>query len=253
VSAPARSVPEPVHEVPTDVLNEGLSHALEASAMSVTKNDQNINVMRTPRCNTTAGNAVINVSPVGTAVVGTTMLTYSYKPRDKSSHTNRWSHKMSPAVVTHAVMSGSLMTSRPVGPTPSADLSMLGATRSLPDPSSLQPSIANAVVSGVVTVHPTTVMSTGSELFALPTVSAEPVTQVTPGVRESSSAAVTPPVSAQAVVDVALQSNEVRRDVGLRQESSVIPLVGAHSVPEWCRRARFTCAFCSVSSHCYSC
>ena len=114
--------------------------------------------------------------------------------------------------------------------------------------------MTNAVVSGVVTVHPTTVMSTGSELFAPPTVSAEPVTQVTPGVRESSSAAVvTSPVSAQAVVDVALQSNEVRRDVGLKQESSVIPLVGAYSVPEWCRRARFTCAFCSVSSHCYSC
>ena len=76
-------------------------------------------------------------------------------------------------------------------------------------------------------------MSTGSKLSALPTVSAESVTQVTPGVRESSSAAVlTPPVSAQAVIDVALQSNEVRLDVGLRQESSVIPLVGAHSLPE---------------------
>jgi len=152
------------------------------------------------------------------------------------------------AVVTHNVMSGSLMTSRPVGPTPSTDLSMHGVTRPLPDPSSLQPSMANVVVSDVVTVHPTTVMSAGSELSALPTVSVEPVTQVTPGVRESSSAA----VSAQAVVDVALQSNEVRPDVGLRHESSVIPLVGAHSLPE-SHRARFTCAFCSVSSYSYYC
>jgi len=123
VTAQARSVPEPVLEVPTDVLIEGLSHPLEASAMSVTKNDQNINVMRTPRCNTTAGNAVINVSPdsvsanIGTAFVDTTMLPYSFQPRpfgsfvtmggcdisgpmpcpfansDKSSHTNRWSHR----------------------------------------------------------------------------------------------------------------------------------------------------------------
>ena len=263
VTAPTRPVPEPVHEVPTDVLIEGLSHPLEASAMSVTKNDQNINVMRTHRCNTTAGNAVINVSPdtvsanIGTALVDTTMLPYSFQPRPFGSFVTMGGRdisgpmphspiqtrvftqivrhtEMSPlAVVTHDVMSGSLMTSRPVGPTPSADLSMHGATRPLPEPSSLRPSMANAVVSDVVTVHPTTVMSTGSKLSALPTVSAESVTQVTPGVRESSSAAVlTPPVSAQAAIDVAFQSNEERPDVGLRQESSVIPLVGAHSLPE---------------------
>jgi len=93
VTAPTRPVPEPVHEVPTDVLIEGFSHPLEASAMSVTKNDQNINVMRNPRCNTTAGNAVINVSPdtvsanIGTVLVDTTTLPYSFQLRPFGSVT----------------------------------------------------------------------------------------------------------------------------------------------------------------------